>query len=153
MSCHSGHSRRRLSIPCVLKLLPTEFFAHRGGVPGHLLLIPPDIEKKSPWTLVFVRVAASSSSASESSKRSFTGLSIPIASIVGIKKISGLGWKGKIAYELLVGSEKASMGGMRISWTGPNGVATSETFRTIPRRDELFNRIVGLATVQRFESL
>ncbi|KAL8287551.1 hypothetical protein RQP46_003409 [Phenoliferia psychrophenolica] len=133
----------------------SNFFAHRGGVPGHLILVPPTAKKKGEavWTLAFVRVAASSTSASESSTRSFTNLSIPITSITSLKKISGLGWKGKMAYEFLVGADKATMGGIKISWSGRNGEATSESFRTIPRRDELFNRLVGLSSTQRFESL
>lgn len=130
-----------------------EFFAHRGGVPGHLIIVPPSTGKRGSdaWTLSFVGVAAFSASASESSSHVFTNLKIPIESITGLKKVSGLGWKGKMAYDMLVGPGKASMGGIRIAWAR-DGKATHETFRTIPRRDELFNRLASVGK-QRFESI
>ncbi|KAK4702526.1 hypothetical protein P7C70_g3701, partial [Phenoliferia sp. Uapishka_3] len=89
----------------------SNFFAHRGGIPGHLILIPPSLLPKtqSPWILSFVRVASFPTANSTSSPaKSFTNLSVPISSIIELKKVSGLGWKGKMAYELLLTPDPSS---------------------------------------------
>lgn len=128
------------------------FFAHRSGVPGHLLLFPPTPAKPT-WTLSFIRLAslAASHSSSSTTPSPFSNLSVPLPAITSLRKVSS-GWRGKVAYDMLKGggaggSPGGGRGGIRVEWREEEGEGRGgvETFRGVGKRDELFNRLAGLS--------
>ncbi|KAM0753205.1 hypothetical protein T439DRAFT_323840 [Meredithblackwellia eburnea MCA 4105] len=137
----------------------SNFFAQRGGIPGHLVITPPG-NSEGVWTLSFVRLATFSTSSLASLAETaptashMSNFTIAINDITALKKVAGMGWqRGKMAYELLVGSSaKPSRAGIKISWVGKTGKLTTETFRAISKRDELFNRLASIGN-QRFENM
>ncbi|KAK1227207.1 hypothetical protein PQX77_009841 [Marasmius sp. AFHP31] len=73
--------------------------------------------------------------------------SIPIDHIAEIRKIGGFGWKGKMLIGWSLGAEVAD--GFEIL----DNTGRLERVTAIPRRDEVFNRLIALSSKQHWESL
>lgn len=115
------------------------FYAHLGGRPGHLLLLPPtptERESSSSWYLEFVPVGTSSTPKSTSATSSLlrprsssiistsvppspiiqisTRIKIRLSSLTSIKKTSGIGWKSRLALGLALGIDNGD--GIELKW-------------------------------------
>lgn len=69
---------------------------------------------------------------------------IPVSCITEMKRSAGLGWKGRIAAGWVMGVESHGGNGINLKWEVDN-LPGSAKFSAIVRRDELFNRLVGLS--------
>lgn len=131
-----------LSSPSVAVLifdsLRTAFYAQRKGVPGHLLVVttPSSI----PPTLKFSPIGKLTTHTETSGAPPAT---IPLASIVSLRKTTGLGWKGRMALGWTTGLSVGD--GVVVGWIDEEGERKEVAYSGIVRRDELFNRLVGLS--------
>lgn len=157
---------RSNSSPCIpSSLFPTNpsaaFYAHHTSKPGHLLLRPsstiPSATPTPLTTLSFLPVGAASPDP----------ILIPLERITSLRKTAGLGWKGRLAAGWVMGGGNVG-DGIEVRWFVPalanegeneggertegEGGERVEKFAAIVRRDELFNRLAGLAET-RWESV
>lgn len=118
------------------------FYAHLGGRPGHLLLLPPtptERESSPSWYLEFVPVGTSSTPKSTSATSSLlrprsssiistaippspiiqisTRIKIRLSSIISLKKTAGIGWKSRLTLGLIMGTGNEFEGdGIELKW-------------------------------------
>lgn len=135
--CSVKPAWRQLELTSYLPSFCAAFLASSSNTPGHLLLVPPI----HPTTLTF-RPIASGGPGSQ------LAVSIPLSSLILVRKTAGLGWKGRLA--LGWGTGVSSVGdGIRITWKEKDEegieVEKEKGFGGLVRRDELYNRIVSCA--------
>lgn len=102
---------------------PAVFYAHHH-LPGHLVLDPP----LHPTYLIFRPVSSAVSAHS-------TIVTIPLASVVRMKKTEGLGWKGRLALGWSTGVGNVG-DGIKIRWKVPAPAASSEVVTDAREKEE-----------------
>ncbi|KAL8277712.1 hypothetical protein RQP46_009834 [Phenoliferia psychrophenolica] len=115
------------------------FYAHRNSAPGHIILHPPSPSTDFSWTLEFLRVGKVPPM--DSSQASIT---IPMADVTELKRTGGLGWKGRMAAGWMLDAKGSVGNGLDVNF-GEGEAATKVKFSGIVRRDQLFNRLAGIA--------
>lgn len=115
---------------------PTSFTARHHGKKGHVIITasatPPCISFVRHKDIPFL-----------DTKHIFT---IAVDDIAEIRKIGGYGWKGKLVIGWALSTEVAD--GIEI--TDKSGVIKRLT--AMPRRDEVFNRVIAVSPKQHWES-
>ncbi|KAL4779946.1 hypothetical protein BJX76DRAFT_364780 [Aspergillus varians] len=118
---------------------PVEFDARYHGHRG-MAIIDSSCE---PATLYFTTDSSAQLGdyRMESRKKGTVYFDIPVTDIKEMRKIGGMGWKGKLITGWAVGGRKEVVDGMIVTGTGAN-----QSFRltAMSKRDELFNRLVAI---------
>lgn len=118
---------------------PDSFFARHRAKKGHVELARADGADAAHTRVRFVRGAGGA-------REKAPTADIGVAEIVELRKVGGLGWKGKLVAGWALGEDV------------PDGIelvcadGRRELFTAMPRRDELFDRLIAMGG-QRWESL
>ena len=72
-------------------------------------------------------------------------IAISMADVTELKKMGGLGWKGRMAAGWMLDSKGSVGNGLDVSWGQGGPFDTQKVkFSGIVRRDELFNRLAAI---------
>jgi hypothetical protein len=114
---------------------PSAFSARHAGKKGHVVLDTAEGTGGAAHAdIVFVR-----------GRRSREEVRIPLTDVAEVRKVGGLGWKGRLIAGWALGEDIPD--GLEI--TTRDGTMTR--FTAVPRRDELFDRLISMGS-QRWES-
>jgi hypothetical protein len=120
---------------------PESFFARHHGKKGHIELdVDPSAGGAAAARLIFCP------GKEDGSKTKPPTASIDISHICEIRKVGGLGWKGKLVAGWALGEDVPD--GLEITTRDGQTIR----FTAIPRRDELFDRLIAMGG-QRWEKL
>lgn len=151
-----------MSVTSRLLLTPGFYVHHEKHGPGHLIIHPPSGYETGlpvPARLEFTTLKPVGPEPVTEFQHSANNLIASIEDIVGIKK-EGMGWPGRIASSVLLGTTEAGGTGMEIRLVRRDGALATgflpdvETvrFKGLVRRNELFDRLVAMGD-QRWEML
>ncbi|OJJ44292.1 hypothetical protein ASPZODRAFT_135098 [Penicilliopsis zonata CBS 506.65] len=119
---------------------PIEFNARYQGKRGAAVI---DSSKEQPLLYFTTDSTADSNTdnAIEERKKGSILFSMPVTDIREMRKLGGMGWKGKLVVGWAVGSSKEVVDGLLLRGRLPHQVFQLTAMRT---RDELFNRLVAI---------
>ena len=151
-SAGDEHAKMRLGIvpdaEDVKESGPVEFSARYHGKKGYLYLssLPVSTTTAIATTTALAYVISFSTESTFLKLESRSSVfQLPVADIVELKKIGGLGWKGKLVVGWALERELAD--GLEIV----DRMGHTYTLTAIPLRDELFNRLIAIGG-QKWES-
>lgn len=136
----------------------SSFLVNHRGRPGHILVFPPDLDTGTPARVVFNTMSASAEENGDVDQPKKGKLTLDGSDIVELRK-RGFSFAGRLFFSAALGLEDA--GGTSLDITVRRKKVVKQTvveveevlrFGGVPRRDELFARLLAIGS-QRWEIL